>query len=62
MEAIALNPLIPMGESAKRVMDELLVAHQRYLPQFAEKIKDLQQTVQIKDTVVNQLLKEEQAH
>lgn len=62
MEAFALNPLIPMGESAKRVMDELLVAHQRYLPQFAEKIKDLQQTVQIKDTVVNQLLKEEQAH
>ena len=56
MEAFALNPLIPMGESAKRVMDELLVAHQRYLPQFAEKIKDLQHKIQIKDNIVCQLL------
>ena len=60
MEAFALNPLIPMGESAKSVLDELLIAHKKYLPQFHEKISDLaSQNITIKDPVINELIKNE---
>ncbi len=41
MEAFALNPLIPSGESAKQVLDQLLLAHEAYLPQFTSTIQRL---------------------
>lgn len=41
LQAFALNPQIPSGTEAKRVLDEMLVAHAKYLPQFAEKIAEL---------------------
>ena len=41
IEAVALNPQTPAGAEAKRCIDELLVAHAPYLPQFAEKIAEL---------------------
>ncbi|GHU63424.1 6-phospho-beta-glucosidase [Clostridia bacterium] len=41
LQAFTLNPLIPSGTVAKTVLDELLVAHKEYLPQFKEKIAEL---------------------
>ncbi|TFJ92493.1 6-phospho-beta-glucosidase [Lentibacillus salicampi] len=42
LQAFTINPLIPSGETAKRVLDELLIAHKKYLPQFAGKIAELE--------------------
>lgn len=57
LEAFTINPLIPMGASAKRVCDELLVAHQKYLPQFEGKIKAIKKEgLMIKDSVVRGLV------
>ena len=40
-------------------MDELLVAHEKYLPQFGEKIKELKAAgVETDDPVVRELLRE----
>ena len=59
LEAFALNPLIPAGQSAKNVLDELLIAHENYLPQFQAKIASLKaQGIQIKDPVVAKLVEE----
>ena len=57
LQAFALNPLIPSGGEAQRVLDELLVAHENYLPQFAEKIAQLKaQGIETDDPVVKDLL------
>lgn len=59
LEAFALNPLIPSGTSAKCVLDELLLAHKKYLPNFAAVIKDLEkQGVKIKDEVISEMVKQ----
>ncbi len=42
MQAFALNPLIPFGERAREVIDELLIAHKKYLPQFSATISALE--------------------
>ena len=40
----------------KRVLDELLIAHKKYLPQFAKKIAELEaEGVTIKDDVAREL-------
>ncbi len=58
LQAFSLNPLVPGGGEAKRVLDELLVAHEKYLPQFAEKIAELKaQGVETDDEVVKDLLR-----
>ena len=50
LEAFTLNPQITAGADAKRILDELLIAHKKYLPQFAEKIAELEKEgVTIKD-------------
>lgn len=41
VHAFIINPLVPSGKIAKEVLDELLVAHKKYLPQFAEIINKL---------------------
>lgn len=41
LHAFTINPLITSGATAKRVLDELLVAHEAYLPQFADKIAEI---------------------
>lgn len=41
LQAFALNPLIPNGELAERVLQELLVAHEAYLPQFRSVIDQI---------------------
>lgn len=58
LEAFTLNPLIRSGREGKRVLDELLVAHEKYLPQFHDKIQELkEQGVETDDEVVRDLLK-----
>ena len=56
LQAVALNPQTPSGADAKQVIDELLLAHEAYLPQFADKIAELKAAgVTIKDDVVRDL-------
>jgi 6-phospho-beta-glucosidase len=58
LQAFTINPLVQKGSEAIRVLDELLVAHEKYLPQFKKKIKDLKaQGIESKDSVVVDLMK-----
>lgn len=57
LEAFTLNPLVPAGQTAKRVLDELLIAHKKYLPNFAKTIEKLEkEKVEVKDEKVRKLL------
>jgi len=42
LHAFTINPLVPSGKIAKTVLDELLVAHKKYLPQFKEVIENIE--------------------
>lgn len=42
LHAFTINPLVPSGKLAKTILDELLIAHKKYLPQFANTIKELE--------------------
>lgn len=54
---LTLNPLVQSGKNGKRVLDELLVAHEKYFPQFGVKIKELkEQGIETDDPVVKDLL------
>lgn len=56
LQAFTINPLVPSGKTAKRVLDELLLAHKKYLPQFADKIAELEAAgVTVKDDVAREL-------
>ncbi|ADL50831.1 6-phospho-beta-glucosidase [Clostridium cellulovorans] len=58
LQAFMVNPLVQKGSEAIEVLNELLVAHERYLPQFKEKIAELKkQGVESKDSVVVELMK-----
>ncbi|BCZ44442.1 6-phospho-beta-glucosidase [Clostridium gelidum] len=58
LEAFTINPLVQHGSEAKQVLDELLVAHEKYLPQFTEKIIELKaHGVASKDPIVIELIK-----
>jgi len=53
VQAFILNPLVPNGDDAIKVLNELLIAHEKYLPQFKSTIKKLKaQGVTIKDKKV----------
>jgi 6-phospho-beta-glucosidase len=57
LEAFILNPLIESGADAKQILDELLVAHEKYLPQFQDAIDRLKkQGVMPQDKVVLELM------
>ena len=57
LEAFTLNPLIQSGAEAKTVLDELLVAHEKYLPQFADRINELKaKGIGSKDKIVTDLM------
>lgn len=59
LTAFILNPMVPSGASAKRVLDELLIAHEKYLPQFKDAIEKLKADgVTIKDERVRKLMEE----
>ena len=56
MQAFTLNPQIVAGEKMINVMNELLIAHKKYLPQFADKIAELEAAgVTIKDDIAKEL-------
>lgn len=60
LQAFTINPLIPSGESAKNVLNELLLAHKKHLPQFSKKIAQLEKEgIQIKDPKVRKMCQEE---
>lgn len=42
LQAFTLNPLVPSGKIAGKLLDELLVAHKKHLPRFQEKIEALE--------------------
>lgn len=42
LQAFTLNPLVPSGKIAGKILDELLVAHKKHLPPFKEKIAQLE--------------------
>ncbi|BCA85377.1 6-phospho-beta-glucosidase [Enterococcus saigonensis] len=53
LQAFTLNPLITSGKTAKRVMDELFIAHKAYLPNFEEAIARLERKgIEVQDEVV----------
>lgn len=57
LEAFTLNPLVENNEETQVVLDELLVAHEKYLPQFKEKIQELKERgVHSTDPVVMDLM------
>ena len=58
-----INPQIVAGAKAKRIMDELLIAHKKYLPQFADTIARLEEDNSRKDdkalnALVNKMLQD----
>ena len=56
LQAFTLNPQVMSGTTGKRIMDELLIAHKKYLPQFADKIAELEaEGITIKDDVAREL-------
>jgi 6-phospho-beta-glucosidase len=58
LQAFTINPLVQKGNEAIQVLDELLVAHEKYLPQFKEKIEELKaKGIASKDHVVVELMK-----
>lgn len=42
LQAFTVNPLVPSGEIAKQLLDEMLVAHKKHLPQFKQKIEEIE--------------------
>lgn len=57
LQAFTINPLVPSGDTARRVMDELFIAHKAYLPQFAETIRRLEnEGVEVLDEIAKGLV------
>ncbi len=42
LQAFTINPLIPHGKITKTLMNEMLIAHKKHLPQFKEVIEELE--------------------
>lgn len=56
LQAFTINPLVRSGATAKRVMDELFIAHKEFLPQFKEAIARLEaEGVTVQDEVAASL-------
>lgn len=56
LQAFVLNPLTVSGENMKHVLDELLIAHKKYLPRFADRIARLEaEGITIKDEIAREL-------
>ncbi|WPC19267.1 6-phospho-beta-glucosidase [Pediococcus inopinatus] len=52
LQAFIMNPLIPSGQKSKNLLDEMLVANKRYLPQFSNKIAELESAgVKVQDQI-----------
>lgn len=58
LQAFMLNPMVKNGREAVAVLNELFVAHRKYLPRFANKIDELEQAgVGSRDEVIEALMK-----
>ena len=56
VKAFQINPLIRHGRQAKAILDEMLIANEKYLPQFRKKIEELKEKgIVIHDEKVRQL-------
>ena len=56
VQAFILNPLIRSGATAQKILNELLIAHKKYLPQFKDTIERLEKEgVTIKDDIAREL-------
>ncbi|MEQ7091230.1 6-phospho-beta-glucosidase [Enterococcus gallinarum] len=56
LQAFTINPLAPSGETAKRVMDELFIAHKAYLPNFKSTIERLEKEgIEVQDELAKSL-------
>ena len=56
LQAFQLCPVINHGKKAKALMDEMLVAHKKYLPRFANKIAELEANgVTVQDETAREL-------
>lgn len=56
LQAFTINPLVPSGETAKRVMDELFIAHKAHLPNFKVTIDRLEKEgIEVQDEVARDL-------
>lgn len=59
LKAFCINPLVENGEESVAVLNELLIAHEKYLPQFGEAIERLKaEGVSIKDGRVAELVEQ----
>lgn len=57
LQAFTMNPLITSGKTAKRILDELLIAHKQYLPQFSTSIEKIEKEgIMVQDEVVKEML------
>lgn len=56
LQAFTINPMVRSGETAKRIMDELFIAHKDHLPQFKETIQRLEaEGIEVQDEVAREL-------
>ncbi|WP_276972313.1 6-phospho-beta-glucosidase [Tatumella ptyseos] len=62
LHAFTINPLIRAGETAKQVLDQLLYAHKKYLPQFADTIARIEAEQPADTQYVDQLLADRKLH
>jgi 6-phospho-beta-glucosidase len=57
LQAFTINPLVPSGDTARKVMHELFIAHKAHLPQFKETIERLEKEgVTVQDEVAKELI------
>ncbi|ORM57545.1 6-phospho-beta-glucosidase [Pantoea rodasii] len=62
LHAFTINPLIPAGDTAIKVLDQLLYAHKAYLPNFAHKIVEIERNQPEVVAFVDRLLADRAAH
>lgn len=62
LHAFTINPLIRSGETARQVMDQLLYAHKKYLPQFSEAIARIEENQPADTRFVDDLLADRKSH
>lgn len=57
LQAFILNPQIVGGATAKKMLNEMLIAHKDHLPQFADKIAELEKSgVTVTDKIARELV------
>lgn len=57
LQAFTINPMVKSGMKARRIMDELFIAHQAHLPQFKETIERLEKAgVEVQDELAKELI------